>query len=238
MGANAFSSMGGTKLPVGVRHITVVIAVLMSFQRIAAEIEELHDADFHHATGWQEESGTPRADKVDKFEYPETRGSPRLCNTNECAIELSVVASYEKEHDPHDGGLTPLIEGQFGVVMHQSNGMKPKSIQGDAVHYIVEVEDDPFKCGRHPVELWQRTQDGTLSDFDFHPEESEMSKRYKEGMIRALGVFYRGQTETRGHHTGEPTFHFIEAKMLKNGLHRKWTVQVTNVNKLTPKKRQ
>merc|ERR1712028_306276 len=120
MGANAFSSMGGTKLPVGVRHITVVIAVLMSFQRIAAEIEELHDADFHHATGWQEESGTPRADKVDKFEYPETRGSPRLCNTNECAIELSVV-------------------------MHQSNGMKPKSIQGDAVHYIVEVEDDPFK---------------------------------------------------------------------------------------------
>merc|ERR1712166_1370458 len=128
---NAFSSMGGTKLPVGVRHITVVIAVLMSFQRTAAEIEELHDADFHHATGWQEESGTPRADKVDKFEYPETRGSPRLCNTNECAIELSVVASYEKEHDPHDGGLTPLIEGQFGVVMHQSNGMKPKSIQGD-----------------------------------------------------------------------------------------------------------
>merc|ERR1711957_994460 len=214
---NAFSSMGGSKLPVGVRHITVVIAVLMSFQRIAAEIEELHDADFHHATGWQEESGTPRADKVDKFEYPETRGSPRLCNTNECAIELSVVASYEKEHDPHDGGLTPLIEGQFGVVMHQSNGMKPKSIQGDAVHYIVEVEDDPFKCGRHPV---------------------EMSKRYKEGMIRALGDFYRGQTETRGHHTGEPTFHFIEAKMLKNGLHRKWTVQVTNVNKLTPKKRQ
>ena len=69
------------------------------------------------------------------------------------------------------------LPGQFGVVMHQSNGVKPESIQGDAVHFIVEVEDDPFKCGRHPVELWQRTQDGTLSDFDFHPEESEMSKR-------------------------------------------------------------
>ena len=86
--------MGRTKLLVGVRHIAVVIVVLVSFQQIAVEIEELHDADFHHDVGWQEEIGTPRGgNTVDKLEYPETRGSPRLCNTNECAIELSVIVS-------------------------------------------------------------------------------------------------------------------------------------------------
>ena len=44
-------------------------------------------------------------------------------------------------------------------------------------HFVIEIEDDPFKCGKHPVEVYQSIQTGELTQFKFHKEEQELSSR-------------------------------------------------------------
>ena len=52
----------------------------------------------------------------------------------------------------------------------------PADINGTA-HFMIEIEDDPFKCGKHAVEVFQSIRTGELTEFKFHKEETELSSR-------------------------------------------------------------
>ena len=61
--------------------------------------------------------------------------------------------------------------GVFGMVISKAPG------SDGAAHFMIEIEDDPFKCGKHAVEVVQNIQTGELSEFKFHSEEKELSQK-------------------------------------------------------------
>ena len=76
------------------------------------------------------------------------------------------------------------MAGIFGMIISKAERMGPwpgsmyngTSHPGQS-HFVIEIEDDPFKCGKHPVEVYQSIQTGELTEFKFHKEEQELSSR-------------------------------------------------------------
>jgi len=233
-------------------QVVSMMVLVISVHGVPGPVEPdtSHPDEFHHAKGWTEEGKLKKANvNHDKFEYPNTVGSNNLCESSSCTVEVTVSAEHEAE--TADEGMTPLIEGQFVMVLNK--GPEVDVPMGDDlvrhVHWTVEVEDDPFRCGRNPVDLYQGVQDGALRGFTFHKDETDLSKRYKQGMLTALAIFQTREAIKLS--DGKPVdekrlallqdselaeFSFTEAKKLSNGFHRKWHVRITNAEHQLPKK--
>jgi len=219
----------------------VLVISINGVPGLAEPEEKAHPDEFHHAKGWTED-GKPKAHvNHDKFEYPNTVGSRDLCESSSCTVEVTVAAEHEAEDT--DEGMTPLIEGLFVMVLNKGP-LVDVYVEDELVrhvHYTVEVEDDPFRCGRNPVDLYQGAKDGVLRSFTFHKDETELSKRYKQGMLTALAIFQSKDTGGKPHLAKElaaaqPEFAFTEATQLSSGYHRKWHVRITNAEQQLPKK--
>jgi hypothetical protein len=88
-------------------------------------------------------------------------------------------AQYDLTREPDFDGVAPVIEGIFGMII--SKAERKAEYNGTAhpgqSHFVIEIEDDPFKCGKHAVEVFQSIQTGELTEFKFHKEEKELSSR-------------------------------------------------------------
>merc|ERR1712086_534257 len=168
------------------------------------------------------------------FQYPSTQGAAPLCLADTCSMEVSVKAQYDLTREPDFDGVAPVIEGIFGMIISKAERMgsmyNGTSHPGQS-HFVIEIENDPFKCGKHPVEVYQSIQTGELTEFKFHKEEQELSSRYKQGMITAVAIYYENKQETKQHKAG---FSFVEgrARHLRGGdVHRKWNLEVESVTR-------
>merc|ERR1711998_489525 len=153
----------GVTLTAGMRQMLRALAAVLT--AVAACGDELL-----HSHRWN-------STNLPSFDFPSTVGCPRICQDQTCNIEVHVVASLEAAHD--DTAIAPLIEGEFGMVIHTT---PHPDFSAGTTQFVIEIEDDPFKCGKHPVRVSQ-LRSGELADLEFHQSEAEHSKRFKEGMV-------------------------------------------------------
>merc|ERR1712086_265238 len=166
------------------------------------------------------------------FQYPSSQGAAPLCLADTCSIEVSVNAQYDLTREPDFDGVAPVIEGIFGMII--SKAERKAEYNGTAhpgqSHFVIEIEGDPFKCGKHAVEVFQSIQTGELTEFKFHKEGKELSSRYKQGMITAVAIYFENKQETEQHKAG---FSFVEGRTRPGhgDVHRKWNLEVESVTR-------